>query len=47
MISSKEATDIVMSNLTDWGIEEVDIAKCSGRVLREEIIADRDFPPFD
>jgi molybdopterin molybdotransferase len=47
MISSKEATDIVMSNLTDWGMEEVDIAKCSGRVLREEIIADRDFPPFD
>jgi molybdopterin molybdotransferase len=47
MISSKEATDIVMSNLTDWGMEEVDIAKCSGRILREEIIADRDFPPFD
>lgn len=47
MISSKEATDIVMSNLSDWGMEEVDIAKCSGRILREEIIADRDFPPFD
>lgn len=47
MISSKQATDIVMSNLTDWGIEEVDISKCSGRVLKEEIVADRDFPPFD
>jgi molybdopterin molybdotransferase len=47
MISSKEATDIMMSNLTDWGMEEVDIAKCSGRILREEIMADRDFPPFD
>ena len=47
MISSKQATDIVMSNLADWGIEEVDISKCSGRVLREQIVADRDFPPFD
>lgn len=47
MISSKQATDIVMSNLIDWGIDEVDIVNCSGRVLREEIVADRDFPPFD
>ena len=47
MISSEQAKDIVMSNLMDWGIELVPLTQCSGRILREEIVADRDFPPFD
>ncbi len=47
MISASEATDIIQNELTDWGNEQVPIEACEGRVLREEIRADRDFPPFD
>ncbi|MEQ6119154.1 molybdopterin molybdotransferase MoeA [Reichenbachiella sp. MALMAid0571] len=47
MISAKEAIDIVLSNTTNWGNEEVSIEFCIGRVLQEDIVADRDFPPFD
>ena len=28
------------------GVETVDLASCSGRVLAEDIRADRDYPPF-
>ena len=47
MISAKEAIDIVLSNTAHWGNEEVAISNCTGRVLQEDIVADRDFPPFD
>ena len=47
MITVKEARDIVMSQRVDWGIEHVSIMDCVGRFLQEDIVADRDFPPFD
>ncbi|MFY0652919.1 MAG: molybdopterin molybdotransferase MoeA [Cyclobacteriaceae bacterium] len=47
MISSNEAQDIVMSNTVDWGVEEVEVSDCVGRVLREGVVADRDFPPYN
>lgn len=47
MISTKEAKEIIMSNIEGWGQESVDISHSVGRILREDIVADRDFPPFD
>jgi molybdopterin molybdotransferase len=43
----KEALEIVVNNSQNFGIEEVDFLSASGRVLKENIFADRDFPPFD
>ena len=43
----QEAQDIIISKTENFGIEEVDFMNSVGRVLKEDIIADRDFPPFD
>ena len=43
----KEAFAIILNNSEDFGIEEVDFIKSLGRVLKEDIVADRDFPPFN
>ena len=43
----KEAIDIILNSSENFGIEEVDFINSLGRVLKEDIIADRDFPPFD
>lgn len=47
MISVSEAKQIVFSNLYKSSIIEVDIKEAVGEVLMEEVLADRDFPPFD
>ncbi|MBE0424214.1 MAG: molybdopterin molybdotransferase MoeA [Lutibacter sp.] len=47
LINVKEALEIVLTHSQNFGIEEVDFLNASGRVLRERIFADRDFPPFD
>lgn len=47
MISTKEAIDIVLSKASTFGHMEVPVSSCTGKVLREDIVADRDFPPFD
>ena len=46
MITVKEANAIILSNTYDFGIEEVPFLAAVGRVLKEDITADRDFPPF-
>jgi len=43
----QEAVEIVIKNSEDFGIEEIDFLNTSGRILKENIFADRDFPPFD
>ena len=43
----KEALAIILNNSEDFGTEEVDFLKSLGRVLKENIVADRDFPPFN
>lgn len=43
----KEATTIILNNSVNFGIEEVDFINSVGRVLKEDIVADRDFPPFN
>ena len=47
MISSQKALDIILDTTTDYGTEEVSFLEAQGRVLKEEIYADRDFPPFN
>ncbi|MDO9275487.1 MAG: molybdopterin molybdenumtransferase MoeA, partial [Lutibacter sp.] len=47
LIKVKEALEIVVNNSQNFGVEEVDFLNSSGRILKENIFADRDFPPFD
>lgn len=47
MITFNEAHKIVLSNKTDFGFEIIPIENSLGRVLDEDILADRDFPPFN
>ena len=47
MISVKEALQTILNNTQDFGVEEVPFLESIGRVLKEDIVADRDFPPFN
>ncbi len=47
MITVAEASEILSLHSRDFGIEEVDLTQSTGHILREEIYADRDMPPFD
>ncbi|WP_435416466.1 molybdopterin molybdotransferase MoeA [Polaribacter aestuariivivens] len=47
MISVKEAKNIILNSIQNFGIEEIPFIESVGRVLREDILADRDFPPFN
>jgi len=46
MISVQQATEIINEVPFHSGTEHVDIGQATGRVLAENIIADRDLPPF-
>ncbi|MGG9972596.1 molybdopterin molybdotransferase MoeA [Ferruginibacter sp. SUN002] len=47
MISFKEAQEIVLSYARSFGKEKILLDDSLGRVLAEQIIADRDYPPFN
>jgi molybdopterin molybdotransferase len=47
MISFNEARGLVLAQHLDLGIEEVPLLDALGRILAEDIRADRDFPPFN
>ena len=47
MVSVAEAAGIIFSNLYKPNKEVVTLDKALNRVLAENIVADRDFPPFD
>ena len=47
LISSDLALEIILNNSQNFGVEEVDFVDSLGRVLKENIVADRDFPPFN
>jgi molybdopterin molybdotransferase len=47
MISTKEALQIVQNNAFVPDISNVSLLESLGRILAEDIVADRDFPPFD
>jgi molybdopterin molybdotransferase len=47
MVSVQQATAIVMANLYQAHMLEVPVTEAVGKVLAENIVADRDFPPFN
>ena len=47
MISSQEALQIILNSTENFGIEEIPFLESLNRVLKEDIRADRDFPPFN
>lgn len=47
MVSVAEATRLILAQVYRPAIERIKIEEAEGRVLAEEIKADRDFPPFD
>ena len=47
MISVDEATRLVQATATPLPAETVLLTEATGRVLRQPVYADRDFPPFD
>jgi molybdopterin molybdotransferase len=47
MISVEEAEKIIFENILSQNTEGPPLQKTVGRVLAEDLVADRDFPPFD
>jgi len=47
MISVENALQTILESAQDFGIEEIPFLQSVGRILKEEIRADRDFPPFN
>ena len=47
MVSVAEAEKIILNHLFTPTTERVSLERCSGKVLAEEIKADRDLPPFN
>lgn len=47
MISVGEAREAIQAAMPDFETETVAVATCCGRVLRQNVVAERDQPPFD
>jgi len=47
MITSNKALQIILNNIENFGTEEINFKDSLGRILKEDIKADRDFPPFN
>jgi len=47
MITSQKASEIILNNTENFGVEEIPFLESLGRILKEDITADRDFPPFN
>lgn len=47
LITPREAETLILNSTTVLGTESVNYTKALGRVLREDLLADRPFPPFD
>lgn len=47
MITVQQAEDLILSQTNDFGIEYIAYDQALGRVLAEDLTADRDLPPFD
>ena len=47
MISTEQALQTILDSTQDFDVEEIPFIQSVGRILKEEITADRDFPPFN
>jgi molybdopterin molybdotransferase len=46
LLTTQQAFEIILAHAGHFGEEEVALESALGRVLREPLLADRDFPPF-
>ena len=46
MISVEQALQIILNSTQDFGVEEIPFINSVDGILKEDIFADRDFPPF-
>ena len=47
MLTTAEAQQAVLAAMPDFPAEPVDVAGATGRILRQQVVAERDQPPFD
>lgn len=47
MISVQQALQKILKTTQDFGVEQIPFMQSLGRILKEDIKADRDFPPFN
>src|SRR4051812_37489793 len=47
MTTVGEALSLVLQNEKDFGVEAVELFKATGRILAQEVAADRDLPPYN
>jgi molybdopterin molybdotransferase len=47
MVSVNDVDELISGSLLDPGTEEIGLDNAVGRVLKQKVVADRDFPPFD
>ena len=47
MVSVAEAEKFILNNIGTANVQSIPILQASGRVLAQEISAERDYPPFD
>lgn len=47
LLTVEEAERRIFENTTDFGVEDVEIALSAGRIIRQDVAAERDLPPFD
>ena len=47
MVTVQEVDDHIAGSLLDLGKEKIAITDAVGRILKQKVVADRDFPPFD
>ena len=47
MVTVLEVDEKIAGSLLDLGNEEIAIEEAVGRTLKQQVVADRDFPPFD
>src|SRR3982074_296363 len=47
LLSPQQAEEVIRSRLTCSSIESLPLMQCVGATLREDVVAERDLPPFD
>jgi len=47
LTSTKRALEIILNQPENFGVEEIPFLESLGRILKENVFADRDLPPFD
>jgi len=47
MITVEEANQLIATHAKDFGVESILLEEGMSRIVREPIVADRDFPPYD